>query len=95
MTAHVPVPILPDRMRNKGRVAIYRARRLVDDAPGSLSVVLTSMAGGFRWRLDGWGLELIEGAPIAGHAPTVRAALAAAGEAVRRHLDRRPVLAAV
>jgi hypothetical protein len=85
------IPAHPTCTERVGRR--YRGRDLHPDAPADIWVILTGPPWAVRWRLRGWGMGLIEDAPIAGWADDERAALHAAATALGAHLGRQPMAA--
>lgn len=85
------LPAQPTRIDRVGRR--YRGRDLHADAPADIWVILTGPPWAVRWRLRGWGMGLIEGAPVAGWADDEATALHNAAAALGAHLGRQPAAA--
>jgi hypothetical protein len=85
------LPARPVRIDAVGRR--YRGRDLHPDAPADIWVIVTGPPWAVRWRLRGWGMGLIEDAPVAGWADDEASALHAAAKALGAHLGRQPMAA--
>ncbi len=90
-TIAAPLPT-PTRFDRTGRH--YAAPLLHLDAPPTLEVVCQGPPFAVHWRIEGWGIGLIDDAPVAGWARDEAHALEQAAAALAAHIDRLPMLAA-